>query len=203
MNSVSMGTSVLCTTCDAIADTGAAGMYGPASLLKALYQLAKPSQDGSYTINCAVIPSLPTLTFTIGGQPFVMNPTDYTGSSQGQCAMLIFPQPSGQLGQQWSLGDPFLVKYYSVFDYGNNRIGFATAVPPLTTPSTASTTNPSQSTSSQSSSNPSQGSSSQSGTITLAGWIALGIVCFFVLCVLACFLRYAYHTRPAPMYTVY
>ena len=65
-------------------------------------------------------------TVTLDGTDYEIQGKDYIIESGGTCmvAMQGIDIPSGAL---WILGDVFMRQYYTVFDYGNSRIGFATA----------------------------------------------------------------------------
>ncbi|RKO90110.1 aspartic peptidase domain-containing protein [Blyttiomyces helicus] len=94
-----------------------------------------PNQSGQYIVDCAEIPNLPVISFTFGGKEFALEGKDYVLSIKSpfgggsQCVSgfmgLDIPEPVGPL---WIVGDAFLRKFYTVYDLGNHRVGFATAV---------------------------------------------------------------------------
>ena len=108
----------------AIVDTGTSVIVGPTALMANITALF-PS-----TIDCTNLNQYPDLTFTIGGDEYVLTPEFYilklTVLGQTQCTLGIqgmeFPP---HLAGSVILGDSFIKAYYTHFDIGNNRVGFA------------------------------------------------------------------------------
>ena len=112
--------------CEAIADTGITLIVGPSDYVEMLHSRigAEKQFNGQYTVDCKKVPSLPPINFVIGGKKFQLTGNEYILNIQGTCISGFqgFDMPNGPL---WMLGDTFLSKYYSVYDYGNKRVGFA------------------------------------------------------------------------------
>lgn len=67
---------------------------------------ASKSWNGQYTVDCSKVPSLPDLTLTFGGQPYILKGTDYILEVQGTCMSsftgLDINLPGG--GSLWIVG---------------------------------------------------------------------------------------------------
>jgi hypothetical protein len=71
---------------------------------------------------------LPVVNFYIGGKGFKLTGDQYVRKISDKGRILCF---SGFIWKDlpfWILGDLFIGPYYTEFDYGNRRIGFAEAV---------------------------------------------------------------------------
>jgi len=119
----------------AICDSGTSLIAGPTTNMDLLnIKLgAIPSPTGAAVFpSCANLTSLPNVEIKLANTVFTLTPKDYVLKETilGQTACLSgfmginIPAPFGPL---FILGDVFIRKYYSVFDFENSRVGFALA----------------------------------------------------------------------------
>ncbi|KAI8043521.1 hypothetical protein M5D96_004853 [Drosophila gunungcola] len=126
VNNITWNGTVVSSGCQAIADTGTSLIACPPTSYAQINSLIGAVLiQGDYYVPCATVNSLPVLTFNIGGTNFDLPPSvyiqTYTDDSYTTC-MSTFTYIGTDF---WILGDVFLGQYYSEFDFGQNRVGFA------------------------------------------------------------------------------
>jgi len=129
LDGVKLGDAQVSSTKSAIVDSGTSLLAGPSAEVKAIAAKlgAKSILGREYTVDCSA--DLPALTFTLGGKDYALQKPDLILQQSGSTCILGLmavdvPAPRGPL---WILGDVFMRKYYVQFDWGQKRLGFATA----------------------------------------------------------------------------
>jgi len=130
MESMKMGGVAITSVRAAILDTGTSLLAGPSKEVAGIAKKigAKAVKAGEYMIDCNATSTVPDITIKIGSTAYTLAGSDYIINAGGQCLLglsgIDIPAPMGPL---WILGDVFLRKYYTVFDYGQKRVGIAPA----------------------------------------------------------------------------
>lgn len=108
----------------AVLDTGTSLLAGPPDVINALLD------DLNVATNCSNFGRLPDISFGIAGHMLSLSPEDYVDRNEDgtDCTVPLMTQDvkPGE-GAVWILGDPFLRKYYTVYDRDKMQVGFATA----------------------------------------------------------------------------
>lgn len=136
VDSLTINNEKLFRNFEAVADTGTSLIAGPSDDIERLHQAIgaqRNPMNGQYMLDCNRLDSMPTITFNIGGKPFPLTPQQYVERVKPIATMDVELCLSGfqgvdmPTGPMWILGDVFIGQYYTVFDQGKDRVGFAKA----------------------------------------------------------------------------
>ncbi|XP_026161789.1 pepsin A-like [Mastacembelus armatus] len=118
------GNTVACSgSCAAIVDSGTSLIVGPRKDINNINGWLGASTDeyGDAVVGCRNVNLLPDIVFNMNGWSFSLPPSAYIIQSTSGCR-------TGFTSGSWILGEVFMRQFYTAFDVGNNRVGFAQAV---------------------------------------------------------------------------
>jgi hypothetical protein len=110
---------------------------GSASAVKDFYKSIPGYKDASsivgpgyYTFPCSQIDELPAVAFNIGDKSLPMTSASLSlgpvsRGSPDCLGSIMANEILGFVNETWFLGDSFMKNYYTIFDFGNKRVGFA------------------------------------------------------------------------------
>ena len=80
-------------------------------------------------LHCPDYSTLPNLEFVLNGNSFVLSPEEYIMETGDACISALMGMDIAEpVGPLWILGDKFIEKFYTVFDFENKQVGFAEAL---------------------------------------------------------------------------
>ncbi|KAH3757044.1 retrotransposon protein SINE subclass precursor [Pelomyxa schiedti] len=130
-----------CPTCESIISwlnaEGSPEERSVKNILASMQQFCSANSitpPGIVTVPCEQIPVLPDFTVSFAGTPsFSLKAEDYIlqlqEGTKTVCLSGFMAFDFGEHDPLWLLGDVFLRKYYTVFDFGQARVGFAPSAP--------------------------------------------------------------------------
>jgi len=127
VDAISAGSTSFGAETSAIVDSGTSLIAGPKILVQQIaYSIgATPNIMGQYTIPCDQVSSIPDIVFTIDGKDYPLSGEDVVLEAAGTCLFAFMGMEIPMPDPKWILGDVFMRKYYTVFDFGANQVGFA------------------------------------------------------------------------------
>ncbi|GFO20565.1 cathepsin d [Plakobranchus ocellatus] len=116
----------------AVVESDKSLIVGPEKDVLLLHRMlgAKPDiYDGlnyGYSFRCSTVDSLPDVTFVVNGKKLSLSSKDYVIKDEGCYSAFVGRKFMKRDGfPLWILGTPFMRGFYTQFDKGNHRIGFA------------------------------------------------------------------------------
>lgn len=128
LDGISSGGTAITTAKRVIVDSGTSILAGPKAEVDAfMKKIGAHTIHGESFILCSHKSKLPDIDITMGGAKFTLTADDYVIADGPLCLVGILGMDV-PIEPLWIMGDTFMRKYYTVFDAGAKRVGFATAV---------------------------------------------------------------------------
>lgn len=126
--------------CHAVLDTGTSMLGVPRQSLQGLLVATARRAQNALSEDCRLAPG-PTIVFDLGSFSIELEAKDYSRPAPSQvrgrqgaqaiCRASLLPVETPSLGEKVFLfGEPVLKKYYTAYDAGHRRVGFAPATQP-------------------------------------------------------------------------
>lgn len=133
VNSPGKSNPIQSVNCHAIFDSRTTLIWGPKnyvsklnSYLGAIYDRSSKLYVFGLDKNCSFVDQNKRVTFKISNINFSLAYNEYTFINNNICFSAFVPQEETE--NDWFLGDIFLLKYYTIYDYSKKQIGIAEAV---------------------------------------------------------------------------